>query len=174
MQIAQPGSIFERNWSSMPNCFTTLLTWPMKRWAVMVGASLLTALFIGIPTAIIPTPIFGRVVAVTSWSVPVLIVTSILTGLLIASYVKTEEMLQEDRSLKVGSFGSFLSFIAVGCPVCNKVALIALGSSGAIRVFAPLQPYFAVAGIALLFYAVRKRILSESNCSINFMNFPNK
>jgi len=158
----------------MPNCFTTLLTWPKKRWAVMVMTSLITALLIGIPTAIIPTPIFGRVVAVTSWSVPVLIATSILTGLLFASYVKTQETNQEERSLKVGSFGSFLSFLAVGCPVCNKVALIALGSSGAIRIFAPMQPYFALAGIALLFYAVRKRILSESMCSVSFMNFSNK
>jgi hypothetical protein len=158
----------------MPNCLTTLLTWPKKRWAVMVMTSLITALLIGIPTAIIPTPIFGRVVAVTSWSVPVLIVTSILTGLLFASYVKTEETNQEERSLKVGSFGGFLSFLAVGCPVCNKVALIALGSSGAIRIFAPMQPYFALVGIALLFYAVRKRILSESMCSVSFMNFSNK
>jgi len=110
-------------------------------------------------------------VAVTSWSVPVLIATSILTGLLLATYVKTEAVAQEERSLKVGGLGGFFSFIAVGCPVCNKIALLALGSTGAVRFFAPVQPYIATAGIALLFYAVRKRVLSESMCSVKFTNY---
>jgi len=152
----------------MPNCLTTLLTWPLRRWIVAGGAALLSALAIGIPTAVFPTPFFGRAVAVTSWSMPVLIATSILTGLLIATYIKTDEVITEDRSLKVGGLGGFFSFIAVGCPVCNKVALLALGSTGAVKFFAPVQPFIAVAGIALLLYAVRKRILGESMCSVKF------
>lgn len=152
----------------MPNCFTALLTWPLKRWAVAFSSALLTLLAIGIPTAVIPTPFFGRSVAVTSWSIPVLVATSVLTGLLLASYIKTDQLEEEDRSLKVGGVGGFFSFIAVGCPVCNKIALLALGSTGAIRYFAPLQPYIATAGIALLFYAVRKRVINESHCSIKF------
>jgi len=154
----------------MPNCLTTLLTWPLKRWIVAGGAGLFSTLAIGIPTAVIPTPFFGRAVAVTTWSVPVLIATSILSGLLIATYIKTNEVVPEDRSLKVGGLGGFFSFIAVGCPVCNKVALIALGSTGAVKFFAPVQPYIAAAGIALLLYAVRKRILGESMCSIKYSN----
>jgi len=154
----------------MPNCFTAFLTWPLKRWVVAVFTALLTVLVVGIPTAVLPTPFFGRAVAVTSWSVPVLIATAILTGLLIATYIKTDQVPQEERSLKVGGLGGFFSFIAVGCPVCNKVALLALGSTGAVRFFAPFQPYIATAGIALLLYAVRKRVLSETNCSVTFIN----
>ena len=153
----------------MPNCLTTLLTWPIKRWAVALLTALASVLAIGIPTAVLPTPFFSRAVKVTTWSVPVLVITSLLMGLLVASYVKTGEEIPEERSLKVGGLGGFFSFIAVGCPVCNKVALLALGSTGAIRFFAPVQPYIAIAGIALLFYAVRKRILSESMCSVKFM-----
>lgn len=151
----------------MPNCFTAFLTWPLKRWVVAIFAALLAFLLIGIPTAVLPTPFFGRAVAVTSWSMPVLFATSILTGLLIATYIKTDQVTEEERSLKVGGLGGFFSFIAVGCPVCNKIALLALGSTGAVRYFAPVQPYIATAGIALLFYAVRKRILTESHCSIS-------
>ena len=158
----------------MPNCFTAFLTWPLKRWGVAIFTALLTILVIGIPTAVLPTPFFGRAVAVTSWSMPVLIATSILTGLLIATYINRDHEVQEERSLKVGGVGGFFSFIAVGCPVCNKIALLALGSSGAVRFFAPVQPYIATAGIALLFYAVRKRVLSESMCSIKFANFSNR
>ena len=113
----------------MPDCLTTLLTWPRKRWLTAIGSALVTFAFIGLPTDVIPNPIFGRAVAVTSWSLNVLIISSILSGLLIASYVKTENSLAEDTSLKIGGVGGFLAFFAVGCPVCNKIALIALGYS---------------------------------------------
>ncbi len=65
--------------------------------------------------------------------IPALVITSILTGLLVATYISTDPIIQEDRSLKIGGLGGFFSFIAVG----------------------------------LLLFATRKRILNESNCSIN-------
>ena len=151
----------------MPNCLTTVLNWPLRRLITASSTALLSALVIGIPTAVIPTPFFGRSVSVTSWSIPVLVITSILTGLLVATYISTDPIIQEERSLKIGGLGGFFSFIAVGCPVCNKVALLALGATGAVKFFAPVQPYLATAGIALLLYATRKRILNESSCSIS-------
>lgn len=150
----------------MPNCLTALLNWPLRRWTVAGSTAILSALVIGIPTAVLPTPFFGRSIAVTSWSIPVLLLTSILTGLLVATYIRTGQLMQDEQSLKIGGLGGFFSFIAIGCPVCNKVALLALGATGAVKFFAPVQPYIATAGIALLLYAVRKRILNESTCSI--------
>lgn len=46
--------------------------------------------------------------------------------------------------------GGLLSYFAIGCPVCNKLVVLALGSSGAISWFAPLQPLLAVASVGLL------------------------
>jgi hypothetical protein len=135
---------------------------------VAVGSSILTGLFISLPTAIIKTPIFGREIEVTPWSVPVVIVTSILSGMLFATYIKMEQSIDEDRSLKVGGAGALFSFLAVGCPVCNKLVLVALGYSGAIQYFAPVQPYLAAAGILLLAYALRKRLIGESLCQVRF------
>ena len=152
----------------MPNCFTALLLWSKKRWAVAVGSTILAGLFISLPTAIIKTPIFGREIEVTPWSVPVVIVTSILSGMLFATYIKMEQSIDEDRSLKVGGAGALFSFLAVGCPVCNKLVLVALGYSGAIQYFAPVQPYLAAAGILLLAYALRKRLIGESLCQVRF------
>jgi hypothetical protein len=56
----------------------------------------------------------------------------------------------------------------VGCPVCNKVALIALGSTGAMQYFAPVQPYLALLGVLFLIYALQKRLVGESMCSVSF------
>jgi hypothetical protein len=43
-----------------------------------------------------------------------------------------------------------LAFLAVACPTCNLVVMTTLGMSGALSVFAPLQPLIGMAGIAVL------------------------
>ncbi len=154
----------------MPNCFTSLLTWSAKRWIVAVSVAVLTYFVIALPTAVVENPVFGREIGVTSWSVTVIVVTSILTGLLTATYVKNDFSDESPRQLKIGGAGALLSYLAVGCPVCNKLALIALGYSGAIQYFAPIQPYLAVAGIALLAYSLRMRLNNEYSCSIPFQS----
>ena len=154
----------------MPNCFTSLLTWSTKRWIVAISVGLLTFFVIAIPTAVVQNPVFGREIGVTSWSVTVIVVSSILTGLLTATYVKNEFSDENPRQLKIGGAGALLSYFAVGCPVCNKLALVALGYSGAIQYFAPIQPYLALGGIALLMYSLRMRLNNEYSCSLPFQS----
>lgn len=45
--------------------------------------------------------------------------------------------------------GGVLSFLAVGCRICNKIVVWLIGVSGALSFFAPVQPYLAVAGLIL-------------------------
>jgi hypothetical protein len=77
-----------------------------------------------------------------------------------------DSVITDEISAKLGSVGGFLAYLAVGCPVCNKLALIALGSTGAIQYFAPVQPYLGAAGLLLLMYALRKRLVNESQCAL--------
>jgi hypothetical protein len=141
-----------------------LRTWPARRWLVAAGAAALTVLVIGLPTDVVPNPVFGRSVGVTGWSWPVLAVTAVLGGLLAASYVRTGRPV--DRTARVGGLGGLLAYLAVGCPVCNKVVLLALGSVGAMQWFAPVQPYLAVAGVALLAVALVVRLRGEVACPV--------
>lgn len=46
--------------------------------------------------------------------------------------------------------GALAAYFAIACPVCNKIVLFALGLSGALNVFAPLQPIIGIASVALL------------------------
>jgi hypothetical protein len=149
--------------------------WSARRWWVAVGSGLVTMLVVALPTAVIPNPIFGRSVETTWWSYPVVIITGILGGLLIATYVRepvqgaTEQVEDEkeaDRPLTIGAVGGLVSFFAVGCPVCNKIVLLALGASGAITWFAPIQPYLAVASVVLMAWALRARLRGEIACSV--------
>ncbi|MEN9716861.1 MAG: hypothetical protein RLZZ483_836 [Actinomycetota bacterium] len=147
-------------------CLTAVMLWPAKRWVTAFVVAIATFFVIGIPTAVIANPIFGRAIGVTAWSVPVLIATSVLSGMLVATYVRMDAVITDESSAKVGSIGGFLAYLAVGCPVCNKLALIALGSTGAIQYFGPVQPYLGAAGILLLMYALRKRLVNEAQCSL--------
>ncbi|WP_155838673.1 hypothetical protein [Arthrobacter castelli] len=157
---------------------TALRRWPARRWVAAAGTAVLTYLVIAIPTDLIDTPLFIREIPPTWWSVPALIATAVLTGLLVATYVATtsgahrgeQEGSDSERGEKdkgrFGAAGTIIAFFAVGCPVCNKLVLLALGTTGAVQYFEPLQPLLAVLSIGLLAWAFVKRAKSEDNCPI--------
>ncbi len=149
-----------------------LRTWTARRWWFAAAASVVVALAIGLPTDVIPNPVFGRPVPVTGWSYPVLIVTAGLSGLLAATYVRQsgvdrfESVEELDGPGRAGGLGGLLSFFAVGCPVCNKVVVLALGTVGARQWFEPVQPVLAILSIVLLAAALRSRVRSEQSCRV--------
>ena len=61
--------------------------------------------------------------------------------------------------------GGLLTFLAVGCPTCNKLVLVALGTSGALSWFAPIQPVLGLAAVALLVVTLRRRLRSVGSLS---------
>lgn len=143
--------------------------WSATRWWLAGLFAGLSALTVGIPTDVIPNPFFGRQgTPVEPWAVPVLIVTSVLSGLLIATYVQTGDDATDslDRPGRFGGVGGLLSFFAVGCPACNKVVVVALGTSGALTWFAPIQPYLGLLALALLGWALRVRLRGQVACAV--------
>ncbi len=144
-----------------------LRSWPARRWLLAGAAAALTVVVVAVPTDLIDTPLFGREVAPTPWAWPVLLTTSVLAGLLSATYVAppagTEPRRREGR---VGMAGWLVTFFAVGCPVCNKLVLLALGTTGAMAYFEPVQPYLAGASILLLGWALWARVTRENACRL--------
>jgi hypothetical protein len=143
--------------------WSLLLAWPSRRWAAAGVAAVSTVLVVGVPTVLVPNPVFGRTVPVTWWAWPALVVTAALSGLLLATYVRRPDEPVGSHA-RTGLLGGLLTYLAVGCPVCNKVALLALGYTGALRWFAPVQPLLAVAGVAVLGYALHRRLQGEIAC----------
>ncbi len=149
----------------------TLRSWSLRHVLVAGGAAVLVALAIGLPTDVIPNPVFGRPVPVTWWSYPTLLITAVLGGLLAATYVSDRagsptSLDEMDAPTRRGGIAGLLSFFAVGCPVCNKLVIVALGTTGARQWFEPVQPLLAVASIVLLAWALRGRLRSAGACSV--------
>jgi hypothetical protein len=149
----------------------SLRRWHVRQYLVAVAAAVAIALVIGLPTDVIPNPVFGRPVPVTWWSYPTLIVTAVLGGLLVGTYVRRDagaaSVDEIDRPTRNGGVAGLLSFFAVGCPVCNKLVIVALGTTGARQWFEPIQPLLAVASIVLLAWALRARLRSADSCRIS-------
>ena len=64
------------------------------------------------------------------------------------------------------SWGAFLAWFAVGCPVCNKLALLALGYAGAITWFAPVQPFLGILALGLTAVALVVRLRGQVACPL--------
>jgi len=149
--------------SSLTLSLGALAAWPGRRWVVAVLAAVAVALVTGIPTDLVPTSLYQRMTPIPWWSWPLWVATAVLAGLLAASYVR-------DRSGGVRAAsplgGGVMSFLAVGCPICNKLVVAALGVSGALTYFAPVQPLLGLAGVALLGYALERRLATSAACAV--------
>jgi hypothetical protein len=154
-----------------------LRRWTPRQLLLAAGAAVAIALAIGLPTDVIPNPVFGRPVPVTWWSYPTLALTALLGGLLAGTYVRRtadaeafvdgSDTGEIDAPTRRGGVAGLLSFFAVGCPVCNKLVIVALGTTGARQWFEPVQPLLAVASIVLLAWALRARLRSADSCRLS-------
>jgi hypothetical protein len=60
----------------------------LLRWVIAGCAVAVVAVAIAIPTALVPNPFYERMTSPPWWSYPVWVATAVLTGLLIASYIR--------------------------------------------------------------------------------------
>lgn len=145
-------------------------------WAAVWGG--LSLLAFGLVSAIIPNPLFGRQIPPEPFAIAVWLASAPLMGLVMATYtvpvpssasasaasqpmpigspigspIGTREAPaapERDGSM-MGALAGLGSFLAIGCPVCNKIALVLLGASGAMSVWAPIQPLIGAASLGLL------------------------
>lgn len=144
----------------------------LRRGLVGAAAAVATALLIGIPTGIVETPWYQRMTPVLWWNYPVWALSSLMTGALVATYVRDPAgavpTTQEGKTI----LGGTLSLLAVGCPICNKLVVMAIGVSGALTWFAPLQPVLAAGSLGLLAYALWARRRVQTNCRLPTVSGP--
>jgi hypothetical protein len=133
----------------------------VKFAGLSVAGSLAYLVVVGVVTAVIPTPLFERMTPVTTSNLVFWIMPALLVGPLISSYLLGRGTCGlpatpsgEDVLSGKSVAGGVLSFLAVGCPLCNKVVVLLLGASGALTCFEPLQPLLGVMSVALLAYAL--------------------
>ena len=140
---------------------TPPLIWVRRGEAALAGGAL-TALAMGIPTDVIANPWFTRMTPVRPLDVVLLIATSVLLGLLAATYVRGPDS-GAGRALG----GGVLTTRAIGCPACNKLVVALIGASGASGWFAGAQPLLGAAGVVLALWALMERLRPSAACALD-------
>ncbi|RJN32368.1 hypothetical protein [Nesterenkonia natronophila] len=179
-------SLFDRrtSWRTQTGlAVQALRAWNTRQIAVAAVAAIIVGLLIGVATVLIPNPVFARDIAPVWWNYPVWILTSVLSGMLLATYVRApasdlaaaaptgdqgpnDSASEDRRGSRLGIIGGVMAWFAVGCPVCNKIALLALGYSGAITYFAPIQPFLALGAMLLTGVALIWRLKGQVACAL--------
>jgi len=133
--------------------WSTLRLFGLRGWVVATAGTMAALILIGVPTAIIDSPFFIRMIPVRTQDYAIWVATAVLAGLIAGTFALSARAGSEGKALS----GGFLSYLAVGCPICNKLVLVLLGTSGALTFFAPAQLYIGLASLALLGWTLRLR-----------------
>ena len=112
-------------------------------------------LLVGIPTELIPNPWFVRMMEVRPEDYVFLGITALLGGALAATYAFPAACPRYEGRFAASGF---LTVLAVGCPICNKLVVLALGTTGAMTWFEPVQPLLALISVGLLAFVLAVRV----------------
>ena len=136
-----------------PGPWRTLGALDVRIWGRAAAFAAVATLVIAIPTRLIPNDFFRRMTPTRPLDYVFWVVGSVLIGLALA--LRSRAPSSADAKVAAGGAGTIL---AVGCPVCNKVVVAVLGVSGALEIFAPLQPLLGVASVVALVAVLRSRL----------------
>ncbi len=151
-----------------------LRLWTPRNWLVALGGAVAFGLLLGLPTDLVPNPIFGRQIEAPVWAYYALAVSAVLAGMLAGTYVRQPTAENAGDAVETSgsgdekrfAAGGLLALFAVGCPTCNALVVIALGTTGALTLFEPVQPLLAAGGIGLLGWALRRRLTTQASCKV--------
>lgn len=132
---------------------TALGLFGVRAWLVVIAGAGAAAVLLGVPTDLIDTPLFVRMIPARAQDYALWAGTVALSGLIAGTFALPAPDGGEGKTLAGGA----LSYFAVGCPICNKLVVLLLGTSSALTFFAPLQLYLGLGSVVLLAWTLRLR-----------------
>jgi len=136
----------------------------VRGWLVALLATVAAAVVTGIPTVMFENPWFVRMTPVRPQDVVVWVASALLIGLIAGTYAASDS----EQGARPAVAGGLLSFLAIGCPICNKVVVLLLGVGGALTLFGPAQLFLGIGSLVLLAWTLmlRTEALAGSGCAL--------
>jgi hypothetical protein len=124
-----------------------------------LGVGALAALAFGVPTALVPTPYFIRMVPATPLDYVFLLLTAGLLGTFVALHLRGRAQAGDKGKGEGTAFGGVLGgIVAFGCPICNKLLIALLGVSAVLTYIDPYRPLIGALSVAALGAAVYLKV----------------
>lgn len=135
-----------------------------RGWLMAVAAAAGSVVLMGIPTVMFDNPWFRRMTPTRPQDYVVWIVSAVLLGLIAGTFAGRPAGMGQKPALA----GGFLSYLAIGCPICNKVVVLLLGVSGALTLFGPAQLFIGIASLVLLGWTLllRADAVTRTDCRV--------
>lgn len=134
----------------------TLRMFGARGWTYAFAGGVATLLVIGAVTALFDNPIFSRQLEARPQDYVIWVLTGLLGGLILGTFAVSSDSANQGKA----ATGGFLATLAVGCPICNKVAVLLLGTSGALNFFGPSQMFIGIGSLVLLAWTLLLRAQS--------------
>lgn len=141
--------------------------WSRKQWRTTVLAASVSFLVIGTVGQTLPWTASGRTFPVVWWNYVTLVASSLLIGLIVATFVVAGGR----RRSRVGGAASTgvagtAATIAMACPVCNPIAIPLLGAGGVFAFLAPDRGVIALASVVFLALTLVLRMRATTSCRV--------
>ncbi|MBI2765922.1 MAG: hypothetical protein HYX53_08440 [Chloroflexi bacterium] len=134
----------------LPLLGTMIRAFTPGAWLAALLAALFVLVAVGGTTAIFQNDFFQRMTPVRPQDYVIWLATALLVGLLAGTFVLSRASEQAGKAVA----GGFFADVAIGCPICNKVVVAVIGSSGALTYFGPLQIFIGIGSLGLLALAL--------------------
>ena len=151
---AAPSKVVTWLYESLCGVVIAIRLFRARGWLLAAGGATVTAVLIGIPTDLVPNDWYVRMTPARPQDYIIWVTTALILGLVAGTF--TLPYVQREGQACAMS-GGLLSFLAVGCAICNKLVVLLLGTAGGLTFFAPLQLYVGIASIATLAWTLRIR-----------------
>ena len=157
-QASQVKSIYRNTAVRPSDLWPALRLFGLKGWIAATVGAVAAFVALGVATAMIDNPYFIRMIPARDQDYVIWIVSSLLFGLVVGTFAISSVKGNEGKAMG----GGILTFLAVGCPICNKLVLVFLGVSGALAYFEPVQLYLGIGSVILLVWTLLLRSRSVS------------
>lgn len=130
-----------------------------KYWLIGLASAIGFALLFGIPTFLIKTPFFTRMIPSTTLDYVFFILSSLLLGAYVGvHYYKKHKKNTVKKCTALTATGGAGSFLAFACPICNKLLVFLFGTTILMTYLEPYRPLLGVISNGLLGAALYWRI----------------
>lgn len=137
-----------------------------KSKPVLIGLAVAVLFFlsIGIPTAMIPTGLFARMLEVTLLDYLFLVLVSGLIGSYVGLHLYRKRV-NVNKQDYAATGGGIVGILAVSCPICNVFLVSLLGASFIMLYIEPSRPILGLIAVAVLGSLVYLKARNLRRCS---------